>query len=450
MNNFHYSNNIYELIEIILEEQFGGHVKNLGLALINNGPSSIQELTKLLSEEYIEVRNSLIILVQNRLVDYQEVIRKEYRETIYELNVENVLNYLRFPKILYFISHQFDQNALYILEEFMQFGILSADQVFEQVKEKLSQGEEISPIQMNNIKGKFLQLVESNYLIQCLQKKPSELKLENIKKSKDDTLLLSNKKKKKISREEEKKQIETKNTETMVNIIDEENPLIFNKEKQKYYYFCLNFEKIIIELKAEIVVDLVTQKMGGQAGLLASIMLKTNPGLAFREGKTFSLTIDEILKQMGFNSKDKKLYQEKQEGMRNVLEEMSREENDFVKLCTGSDSGQAYSLNLDSISKILKTKTLEKIIEQEFSADHIRIYRLLSKCGPLDAKNIMDVCLMVPKDCSSCLNQMIEHGFVETQPLNYKGSNIIFYNINSKTNIDLMVAKIYKVLLLNF
>ena len=148
---------------------------------------------------------------------------------------------------------------------------------------------------------------------------------------------------------------------------------------------------------------------------------------------------------MGFNTKDKKLYQEKLEGIKNMLEEMSREEHDFVQLWSISDAGQTFSLNLDSIGKSLKTKTLEKIIEQEFSADHIRIYRLLSKCGPLDAKNIMDVCLMIPKDCSSCLNQMIEHGFVETQPLSYKGSNIIFYNINTKSNLDLIVAKIYKV-----
>ena len=148
---------------------------------------------------------------------------------------------------------------------------------------------------------------------------------------------------------------------------------------------------------------------------------------------------------MGVNTKDKKILMDKTEAVRNLLEEMSREENDFVLLWSIIESGQTYCLNLESVSKTLKTKTLEKIIEQEFSPDHIRIYRLLSKCGPLDSKNIMEICLMPHKESSACINQMIEHGYIETQPINYKGSNVMFFNINTKSNLNLMIAKIYKV-----
>ena len=105
MSNFHYSNNIYDLIEILLEEQFGKQVSTMGITLINNGPSTIMELCKLSSWEYLEVRNVLIILMQNKLIFFQEVVRKEQIETVYELDVDSVLNYLRFPKILYFINH---------------------------------------------------------------------------------------------------------------------------------------------------------------------------------------------------------------------------------------------------------------------------------------------------------------------------------------------------------
>ncbi len=45
-----------------------------------------------------------------------------------------------------------------------------------------------------------------------------------------------------------------------------------------------------------------------------------------------------------------------------------------------------YCMNVDSIVKTLKNKTIEKIIEQQFSALHTRIYRLLSRCGALDRK----------------------------------------------------------------
>ena len=99
MNNYHYSNNIYDLVQLLLEEQFGKLVSNLGVTLINNGPSTIIELCKLMSLDYIEVRNALIILMQNKLIYFQEVSRKENLETVYELDVDSILNYLRFPKI---------------------------------------------------------------------------------------------------------------------------------------------------------------------------------------------------------------------------------------------------------------------------------------------------------------------------------------------------------------
>lgn len=445
MNNYHYSNNIYELIEIILEEQFGKKVSTLGISLLNNGPSSILEIMKLNGSDYVEVRDSLIILLQNKLIIFQEVSRKENIEIIYELDVENILNYLRFPKILYFINNHFDQNAMLIFEEFMKFGILSAGQIFEQVKDKIeAENGERNILQINNLKLKFLQLIESGYITQSVQKKPVELKKD---KKKEDKKQLSNKKKKKaMSAGLEEDESESKVNKSIVNSnIDDENPLVFNKEKKKFYFFCLNFDKIINELKCEIVVDLVSQKMGGQAGNLAGIMLRKNPGLSFREGKTSPISVEEIMKTLGTNYKDKKISQEKQDSIKNILDEMVREENDFAVNWGSNESGSCYCLNLESIAKLLKTKTIEKIIEQEFTPDHIRIYRLLSKCGPLDSKNIMEICLMPHKECSACINQMIEQGFIETQPINYKGSNVIFYNINTKSNLDLMIAKIYKV-----
>lgn len=447
MSNVHYSNNIYELIELLLEEQFGKQVSTLGTILLNNGPSSILELCKLTSWDYVEVRNILIILMQNKLLFFQEVSRKEILETIYELDVENVLNFLRYPKILYFINHQHDLNAMMIFEEFMQFGILSAGQVIEQVKDKLEQNGTANPSSINNIKIKFLQLIENNYVIQCSKKKTKELREESLKKKKDDLRSSATKKKKKLAEIED--EISNKsglNRSLISTVVEDDNPLIFNKDKNKYYYFSLNFDKIITELKSEIVVDLISQKMAGQAGLIGSIMLKRNAENAFKEGKSFPITLEEIVKNMGPTSKDKKVNAEKQETVKTVLEAMMREENDFVVPYMATDAGQTYCLNLDSIANTLKTKTLEKIIEQEFTLDHIRIYRLLAKCGPLDAKNIMEICLMPHKECSACLNQMIQEGFVETQPINYKGSNIIFYNINTKSNTELMIAKIYKII----
>lgn len=462
MNNINYNNNIYELIEIIIEENFGKDVTNVGICLLSNGPLGIIEIRKYLSYDYIRVRNALIILMQNKLVNYEEIKRKEQIENVYEFDVENCLNFLRFPKILYLINNKFDSNAVMIFEEFMQFGILSANQILEQVSYKLAQLGSVNTATTNVIKLRFLKLIEEGFITQCNKKKNSELKSLNEKNNlkseskkkakKEESNQMSGKKKSKFiyndfEEESEKMNSPKVNKSLVDHAVSDDHPLLFNQEKNKYYYFYLNFDKVITELKVQIVVDYINQKLKGQAAMIASIMLRRDPQRAFKEGKSTPISIEEITKHTMVNSgpTSKEKISTKQNTIKDIVEAMCREENNFVIPWGFSDSEDTFSLNIEGIAQSLKVQTLEKIVEQLFSPDHVRIYRLLSKCGPLDAKNIMEICLMPYKESSGCLNQMVDEGLLETQPINIKGPNILFFNVNTKNNMDLVIAKIYKV-----
>jgi hypothetical protein len=468
MNNIHYNNNIYELIEILVEEHFGKEVTKVGLCLLSNGPMNIQEIKKILNYDFIRTRNALIILMQNRLVNYEEIKKKEIIENVYEFDVESALNYLRFPKILYLINHKFDSNAVMIFEEFMQFGILSANQISEQVTYKLEQIGRVSASTTNNIKIRFLKLIEEGFITQCNKKKINELKSRSDKANPE----MNTDSKKKTKKEEINQQMGKKKSKMIFDdfeeqkakisspvgkksladlVIEDDNPLIFDKEKNKYYYFYMNLDKIITELKVQIVIDYINQKLKGQAAMVASVMLRKDPLRAFKEGKSTPISIEEITKQITFSSggaASKEKISTKQNAIKEIVELMSREENNYVIPWGFSDTEETFSLNLEGIAQSLKVQTLEKIVEHHFSQDHVRIYRLLSKCGPLDAKNIMEICLMPYKESSACLNQLVEEGLLETQPINVKGPNIIFFNVNTKNNLDLMIAKIYKVCIL--
>lgn len=175
------NNSIYELIEVILKEQFSEDVFNIAKDLLNQGPSSVIDLMKRLSLDFLSVRNALIILLQNKLIKFEELIRKDAKEIIYEIEISNVLNILRFPKILYFINQLHGENSALIFEEFMQFGILSAGQCVEQIVFKLQSVKKINSSYVNNIKSVFLKLVEENYLTQSLKIKSQELKIKDSK-----------------------------------------------------------------------------------------------------------------------------------------------------------------------------------------------------------------------------------------------------------------------------
>lgn len=81
--------------------------------------------------------------MQNKLCSSTELIKKDTKVIGYEILIDNVLNILFFPKILYLGKNKFGEYATMIFEEFMQFGILSSLQVFEQVKNKIEKNEKI-------------------------------------------------------------------------------------------------------------------------------------------------------------------------------------------------------------------------------------------------------------------------------------------------------------------
>jgi hypothetical protein len=115
------------------------------------------------------------------------------------------------------------------------------------------------------------------------------------------------------------------------------------------------------------------------AGLITSIMIRKNMREAFISGKTEFISIENIYKEMNANQKNSF----KTVNIKELLDKMCLEENDLSTM-----KFDEYSLNIDSIVGILKNKTIQKIIEQQFSSNHTRIYRLLSRCGALDSKNV--------------------------------------------------------------
>ena len=465
MNSIYISNTeeVYDLVIIILNEQFSKEISDLGKDLCYNGISTIPEIMMRMKLSFENVRNLLIILLQNKLVSTKEIIKNENNVIAYEIVIDNVLNILLFPKILSYINKKFGEYSELIFEQFMQFGILSSFQIREQVKLLLSKTKPVNKIILDKITNSLIILIENNYIIQAkklaYENKANRINFENkIKRSKKtkndkekekfekDKQTKSNKKEKKkkelkFEKEKEKKinkiiddekeEIETTNNK--INNKNEENeinnPLLIDKETNQFFYFFINYEQIISEFKSEIIIDFINQKLSTQAGLIANILLEKNQIASFKEGKTFSCNYETITQK--FRSINI-----------SQIDEIIKEQNEFF-LKVSSDS---LILNLDIISQFIKESTIEKVILQQFSESHLRIYRLLNLCGALDSKNIMDICLIPPKQINMILNQLFSCGYIQNEIVNVKGSNIMFYSININQNIEKIIDMTYKMI----
>ena len=59
----------------------------------------------------------------------------------------------------------------------------------------------------------------------------------------------------------------------------------------------------------------------------------------------------------------------------------------------------------------------------------------------------MEFCMIPLKDTSNYLNQMIQDNILQIQQINIKGAMTNFYTINTKSNIKMLITKIFKTIL---
>lgn len=175
---------IFELMEIILKEQYSKDISDIGRDLLFNGASTIPEIESRLKLSFESIKNALIVLLQNKLAVSVEITRKETLIIGYELIPDNVLAILQYPKILDLVNQKFGEFAVMIFEEIMSCGILTAKQVFEQVELKMEVKKKAKTA-INKMKLMFISLIENNYIVQAAKVKGNERHLkENVEKNK--------------------------------------------------------------------------------------------------------------------------------------------------------------------------------------------------------------------------------------------------------------------------
>ena len=101
---------------------------------------------------------------------------------------------------------------------------------------------------------------------------------------------------------------------------------------------------------------------------------------------------------------------------------------------------------MDKIKKLIKSKVIQNLITTKYSKEHFRIYNLLNLVGSLDGKNIMDLCLIVPKKVNYIINQLYQDGFIKTDTVNFNGNNMLFYSVDDYQTTEKILEMDFKII----
>ena len=462
-NYFSNTEEVFNLVKMLLKEMYSKEISDVGMDLLYNGPSTIFEIQSRLKLSFENVRNYLIIMLQNNIIQKSPNSKVEFAS--YELKIEQILNILFFPRTLNFIEKKYGTYAEMIFEQFFEFGVLTIDQIIEQIQNEKKNGNVTnSNMVKEQIIELFKKLYEDNIIMYSERAIDDEsyysanLKRNNnfaepkkgknhIKKllEKDKEKKGKSNKKKKLDKDEIKnrniklneEEDEEEEEERILNIVDKsQNEKDLNKTEEFYenntknnMHFYINFEQIKAEFQSEIVIDYINKNISHPAAIIAGELLKQHKISSFAIGMSEPISIEHIArtyKSINYNQ----------------IEEIIKYNSEIFNK---TNSYEVY-LNLNKIKKNIKSKVIQNLIIKKYSAEHFRVYNLLNLVGSLDQKIIIDLCLIPPKKVNYITNQLFQEGFIKTESVNINGNNTLYYSVDEYLTIENILKMDFKII----
>ena len=452
---------IYDLIKMILQEMYSKEISEVGMNLLYYGSSTLFEIQSRLKLSFENIRNYLIIMLQNNLIKKKTFSKNEPKYASYEFKIDQILNILLFPRTLNFMENKYGIYGKMIFEQFFGFGVLTLEQIISQIQNEKKNDNEKNNIE--SLKSKiielFIKLYEDNVvmyserIIEDENYYSSTIKNNNLLENKKELKKAFKKNEKKIQEKKQnsdKKKEKNKNKklieddeeededERILNIVDKsQNEINLNKIEEFYenntknnMHFYINFDQIRAEFQSEIIIDYINNNISHKAGILAGELLKNHKISSFSMGMTNSLPIVQLSKNYKSIS-----YQD--------IEDIIKNNNEiFIK--TSSD-GVFLSLNI--IKKEIKSKVLREIIITKFSEEHFRVYNLVNLLGSLEVEHIINLSLILPKTVNSIINQLLQEGFIKTESFNNSnGNKKILISVNEYQTYENILKMDYKII----
>ena len=461
-NYFSNTEEVYDLIKMLLQEIYSKEISDVGMFILLNGNSTLFEIQSKLKLSFENVRNYLIIMLQNNLIKKKALLKNESKSTSYELKIEQFLNILFFPRTLNFIENKYGIFGKMIFEQFIEFGVLTLEQIIDQIQKenKNDNGKNnIEPIKSKIIEL-LMKLYEDNIIMYSERIFEDQLyyspiiKTNNLLGNKEELKKNFKKSEKKIDEKKQRKKNEKENIknkniklieddeeenedERILNIVEKSEKNL-NKIEEFYenntknnMHFYINFDQIRAEFQSEIIIDYINNNISYQSAILAGELLKAHKVSSFSMGMTNSFPIAQLAKNFKSIS-----YQQ--------IEDIIKNNNEiFIK----SSSDDVF-LNLNKIRKEIKSKEIQKIIISKFSPEHFRIYNLINLLGSLEGEHITNLSLILPKNVNSIINSLFQEGFIKTESgNNNNGNKKLLFSVDEYQTIENILKMDYKIII---
>ncbi|KAL5730911.1 hypothetical protein ACHQM5_003694 [Ranunculus cassubicifolius] len=440
----------------IISAHFGNLVTKICECLLHKGTLTLSDIIRFTNLPSQQANNCLLVLIQHNCVQpsSQDGEGEMAKGVSYDVVFDNILHRMRFPKFLSVVLDEFDEECVEIVEELLQHGRLSFEQIVSRGMAKRNEGDR--DIQ-EAIRENFEKLVNAHYVERC----PDS---DTVPMSQDDdnrslTRTRGPKSTKIVDTEIVEQQIITdgisserfvveRNTNTDTDISEattsgkHTNVTVGEKRKiealksddgtkvvlsEKEVLWRANFEEFVSHLRRKACVASVRSRYDAGAGIVLNAMLQATRK-AERKMKTersVPLSKDDILNMV----------MEIEECCSMTLEDIVAVLSQLHCPCVTVEGKESYSIDLKDIIETAQNDEVESLVLKRFGKDAYKMFRLLSlSARAMETNKISDDAFVEKKEALKLLYHLWKDNYLHMEKVTAHGSaqrQFLLWKINN-------------------
>ncbi|KAK9294358.1 hypothetical protein QLX08_011001 [Tetragonisca angustula] len=375
-----------KLCSSILSEHFGQIVQRVAEDLFKHDARPLELICCTTHLPLTKIKEALCVLIKHGFVVYGQT----ERGLEYSLIHQNILLILRYPKYMFFVKTMCGDESEMILEEVLMSGYITASEVITKTYKKIEQSPSGLQPSVPVLKEKFELLVKNQFLTRSLCTDTVE---EKTNEKPDFTL-------------------PDFNLAAVIKKIEGDNNSDPGDSK---IYWKVNFDRLIQDLRDQIIVSAISRRLDENAGelmrqLLFLMYLRT-ASWAHTSNPIPLTEIKEAVKKINYPLLAHHLDQ--------YLHLIEEDSSQFLKRV--GESGGHFCVNMKEAFEQLAWATLENIVTERFGSKAARIFRLVRDKKYIEQEQIQQLAMIPAKEAKHLTYTLLQENYLQIQEIKKSG-----------------------------
>lgn len=403
---------IIQLGSLLLQECYGQIVADVGCVLMQNGPCPMRFISTQCKQSILNVKKALITLIQHQLVTHET---NSVGLTIYKIDINRVINILRYPKFIYSAKMLYDDEGEYVIEELLKNGQLTMSDTIQRVVNRMAvaldeNAKKNLPKKVHDVFAKFINtrfVQRTNIQINKDDEDDDLSKYYVVPKVKLNLIKIDSENDNKVKVEEEEEEEEgppRKKKRTSEGATS-------GQQADLDIYWTVNTMRFHQFLRDQLIIDGVKNYFDDtKAGEIVRIILRlsetrTHPYSAVTSG----VIQDEIIR----NAIKENICLDEKEVEKYLLLFHQDDKLRVVFRCEEKTDAAYYSVNIIKMLDKLNDSCLSSIVQDRFGTKSARIFRLLLDKKYLEQKQIEEKSMITAKETKLLTYNLISENVIK-------------------------------------